>query len=424
MAGKGSAMPDLQLRMSKKIAQLTKVIYHLNNRNEDHDVDMQEMTEQYETEIEQILKDTADKCETFQKMMEAARDPAIIQRIHEDLEARYEDEKRRCLQELENIRKKSADKEAAIQKQASRQLDQLGMQIDQLEEQLQNRIKEINDFSSNANSSTAELQEQLMKAKRETEDAILTGNKKHNDMLADRMRLEDGLNDQIKELTNQLATETSGRKHAETTLSEERSRWEDERARLLTEATSSNANWKAKCDGLIADLGGEKTAARDAAKEASARERDAGNKISDLESALSKAQADLQNSLAGAASLTKDLQALGANAATETSQLQSQLGGAMEKIKSLESTLAEERVSFESKEATAHNEQKRLSAELADTQAALKQAEALIASLKQELEARNADIKDELAPLKAGHKKSTEYRNTIRGLELEIQEKH
>jgi hypothetical protein len=30
--------PDLQLRMSKKIAQLTKVIYHLNTRNEDHQV--------------------------------------------------------------------------------------------------------------------------------------------------------------------------------------------------------------------------------------------------------------------------------------------------------------------------------------------------------------------------------------------------
>jgi hypothetical protein len=26
--------------MSKKIAQLTKVIYHLNNKNEDHDYDL------------------------------------------------------------------------------------------------------------------------------------------------------------------------------------------------------------------------------------------------------------------------------------------------------------------------------------------------------------------------------------------------
>lgn len=42
MAAKGSAsetFPDLHHKMSKKIAQLTKVIYHLNTRNEDHQVD-------------------------------------------------------------------------------------------------------------------------------------------------------------------------------------------------------------------------------------------------------------------------------------------------------------------------------------------------------------------------------------------------
>lgn len=30
--------PDLHHKMSKKIAQLTKVIYHLNSKNEDHQV--------------------------------------------------------------------------------------------------------------------------------------------------------------------------------------------------------------------------------------------------------------------------------------------------------------------------------------------------------------------------------------------------
>lgn len=32
------AFPDLHHKMSKKIAQLTKVIYHLNSKNEDHQV--------------------------------------------------------------------------------------------------------------------------------------------------------------------------------------------------------------------------------------------------------------------------------------------------------------------------------------------------------------------------------------------------
>ena len=40
----------------------------------------------------------------------------------------------------------------------------------------------------------------LLKAKRETEDAIHMGNKKYNDMLAERMRMEDQLNEQIQEV--------------------------------------------------------------------------------------------------------------------------------------------------------------------------------------------------------------------------------
>ena len=68
--------PDLHHKMSKKIAQLTKVlffvgltekctqsltcsfqvIYHLNSKNEDHQDDLTSLTDAYETEIDTILK--------------------------------------------------------------------------------------------------------------------------------------------------------------------------------------------------------------------------------------------------------------------------------------------------------------------------------------------------------------------------------
>jgi len=35
-----SGIPDLNLKMSKKIAQLTKVIYQLNTQNEDHQLEV------------------------------------------------------------------------------------------------------------------------------------------------------------------------------------------------------------------------------------------------------------------------------------------------------------------------------------------------------------------------------------------------
>jgi hypothetical protein len=40
--------PDLHHKMSKKIAQLTKVIYHLNTRNDDHEAEVAALTAQHE----------------------------------------------------------------------------------------------------------------------------------------------------------------------------------------------------------------------------------------------------------------------------------------------------------------------------------------------------------------------------------------
>ena len=40
--------PDLHHKMSKKIAQLTKVIYHLNTRNDDHEAELAVLTAQHE----------------------------------------------------------------------------------------------------------------------------------------------------------------------------------------------------------------------------------------------------------------------------------------------------------------------------------------------------------------------------------------
>ena len=41
--------------MSKKIAQLTKVIYYLNTKNEDHSVEVQSLIDAYEDEIAEVF---------------------------------------------------------------------------------------------------------------------------------------------------------------------------------------------------------------------------------------------------------------------------------------------------------------------------------------------------------------------------------
>lgn len=80
----------LQLRMSKKIAQLTNVVHQLHTKTEDHEMDLQEMAAAYESEIENMLKDAATRINSFKNQLEAARDDARFQEAVQKVKAEYE----------------------------------------------------------------------------------------------------------------------------------------------------------------------------------------------------------------------------------------------------------------------------------------------------------------------------------------------
>lgn len=71
--------PDLHHKMSKKIAQLTKVIYHLNTKNEDHQTELEIIASNHQSEIQQILKDAATRIGKFKEMLESKQNNVSLQ---------------------------------------------------------------------------------------------------------------------------------------------------------------------------------------------------------------------------------------------------------------------------------------------------------------------------------------------------------
>lgn len=63
--------PDIHHKMSKKIAQLTKVIYHLNTKNEDHQSEIDVIAANHQLEIQQILRDASAKIGKFKDVLES-----------------------------------------------------------------------------------------------------------------------------------------------------------------------------------------------------------------------------------------------------------------------------------------------------------------------------------------------------------------
>lgn len=70
MSKSSEVFPDLHHKMSKKIAQLTKVIYHLNTKNEDHAMEVEQLNANHQVEIQQILRDAANRINKFKEAIE------------------------------------------------------------------------------------------------------------------------------------------------------------------------------------------------------------------------------------------------------------------------------------------------------------------------------------------------------------------
>jgi chromosome segregation ATPase len=76
----GNVPHDNNYKMQKKIAQLTKVVYFLNTKNEDHATELKSLTDAYEVEIKGIIGEGNEKIEVLVTTVE---DKEIVIRANE-----------------------------------------------------------------------------------------------------------------------------------------------------------------------------------------------------------------------------------------------------------------------------------------------------------------------------------------------------
>jgi hypothetical protein len=77
---------EIHNRMSKKIAQLTKVIYHLHTKNEENKSYSNALTKAHDKEIENILKDANRIVGKYKVTLEKQKDQANIKDKFMELE--------------------------------------------------------------------------------------------------------------------------------------------------------------------------------------------------------------------------------------------------------------------------------------------------------------------------------------------------
>jgi hypothetical protein len=85
----GGPSKDVHHKMSKKIAQLTKVIFHLHSKNEENSAVQSSLAGAYEKEIETILRDANSIVSKQKEALEKARDAQNVKQAMREIEERH-----------------------------------------------------------------------------------------------------------------------------------------------------------------------------------------------------------------------------------------------------------------------------------------------------------------------------------------------
>eukprot|EP01035_Chromulina_nebulosa_P024906 gene24906-32457_t len=191
--------PDLHHKMSKKIAQLTKVIYHLNTKNEDHQSEIDNLTQQHQNEVQQILRDAATRIGKFKEMVESKQASVNQDAKIDKLIKKHDLEKQSAQLEFNNFREKAAAKELKIAAEFQQKFDGLRKEVEIMNKKFQEKLSQFEsvnqDLQKALESSTvtglAGLTELKKRHEMEIAELVRAGNEKYQNMLLEQLNKQD-----------------------------------------------------------------------------------------------------------------------------------------------------------------------------------------------------------------------------------------
>ena len=115
-AATGGPTKDVHHKMSKKIAQLTKVIFHLHSKNEENAQYQSSLVGAYEKEIETILREANTIVSRQKDALEKAKEGAKVKEMIKEAEERHTQERKETQKQFEEYKLKVKDREAQVEK--------------------------------------------------------------------------------------------------------------------------------------------------------------------------------------------------------------------------------------------------------------------------------------------------------------------
>ncbi|KAM6367499.1 protein FAM184A [Alca torda] len=200
--------PDLHFKMSKKIAQLTKVIYALNTKNDEHEAAIQALKDAHEEEIQQILAETREKILQYKSKVAEEMDlKRKIQVLEESLED-HKKMKHQALTEFEAYKDRVEDMQLCAEAQHVQRVVTMSREVEDIRKKFEERLRSFIQlqvqYEKDKRTALEDLRaahrleiQELLKTQQSQNATLSKGQEKLEEL--HRMELED-LNNKVEEL--------------------------------------------------------------------------------------------------------------------------------------------------------------------------------------------------------------------------------
>ena len=203
-AGNGSDVtPDLHLKMSKKIAQLTKVVYALNTKNDEQDSIVGYLKERHESEMQQLLSETKSRVNELQQKIEKYEQQKADMRNLEQRLCEETEKRAKILKEFEmykiTVKEKEENLQAESEIKASKSVKQLVEMKNDFEKQLEGFKKTRELLEEDKDSAMEEL---VGKHHEELDQLMKAHRVRYDELVKDKDKMKKDLEGKIKDLSN------------------------------------------------------------------------------------------------------------------------------------------------------------------------------------------------------------------------------
>ncbi|KAF0698883.1 Aste57867_10507 [Aphanomyces stellatus] len=422
---------DLHMKMSKKIAQLTKVIFHLNTKNEDAASELQTTVASHRRETEMLAREAATKMgqlkETLEKREAALKSMENVKKLKE----RHLKDKADAFAEFERYKTEVRLQQTQLEEHFQGEIETMAGELRKARGSFQDRVAELKStleaVQARATHGQADMAAMQLKHTDEVADMVTQSNRKFNDMLTSQLNQQDAMRADFAVKVAALEKAHQLQVHQLTEQAEHEAKLAVRRREL--ECTSSADSMKSELVSKMERLLSEIEALRHSETNLRGEKSDLQQTVTALRAQCKASEIELQNEKRTATTLAGNADAALADAKSNLSERQNQISMLEDEVAKLRrqvEALEAERRALQDTMDKLHMDHKSTSSSLSDKEkqwtAAVKNLQVELCTAQATLKDRGTEVQKLQAQLQANTKSEDELKTQLLAAQKKIKD--